>query len=409
MSVYKLKEIKSTAGSENSSIKTQNDSLKKEIVASTKKYENLLAEYNYISTEFEAVKTEKTLIAGELQSIKASIGIINSKDIDHKRKIAEYEQKLSQRNHEIMRHQEKIEDLNNKYIQYLNECKSKDATISTLKAEVTELHQTNIELETQIHDLNSKLLSESMDNRKIKSEHEEANRCLKQTQDKLNIVQCTLDSLREENNSNKIEKESLENSNLVLHSKMNKLEVEYYSTKSQLMQLESKSKANEKAYKALQEDYNRMLKRQDFIIDSPSNKRTYKSNFTSLNNTMLVTTLPPKKSPEQEPKRYNDTKYKQNVSTVGEMMKWEENGKKQDYKTGNRQSSIDNRDQVAEIEAKILEISSEKLRLEAEYSKFSSKITSMVQRKRRDEIYYDIELADQNLNKLKHKLREISN
>ncbi len=357
------------------------------------------------------MQTEKTLITGELQSLQVNNNFNNSKENEYKKKLNDYEQKILHSNKEIIRQREEIEELSNKCINCVNESKARESTINSLRAEINDYHKRNSELEIQLHEMKSKSLSESIESRKLKNEHDEVVRCFKQAQDKLSILQSTLESLKNENNNNRAEKETLENDSLVLHSKMNKLEIEYYSTKSQLTQLESKSRANEKAYKALQEDYNRLLKRQDFIIDSPSNKRSYKSNFTSLNNTMQVVTAPIiKRSPEEEPKKYKETKYKQNISTVGEMMKWDESqyDKRQDFKTGNRAFGIDNKEIVAEVDAKIQEISSEKKKLEAEYSKFSSKSSNIAQRKRKDEICFEIDLADKNINKLKQKLRELA-
>ena len=70
-----------------------------------------------------------------------------------------------------------------------------------------------------------------------------------------------IQSLKEENNTIAEQRDSIANENTQLHTGLSKTDMDYTNYKSQIQQLEGKLKVTEKAYRALQDNHNKIIKK----------------------------------------------------------------------------------------------------------------------------------------------------
>jgi len=364
-----------SANSEVSTQRKQINLLKKEIIDLRSKQEMLLIDSKRLLKELEMVKSEKLECQEKLRSLSNNYETSHSKDSATKYKIDEYELKISQYKSDEIRKDEEIKELDNKYKDAATELRMKNTLADSLKQELSFSNNKRGELEIQVQELKSNTFTEGMVSHKLKSENEEISRSLKQSQDKVAILQSTCDNLKEELNSVSLQRDSLEHENNILHTKESKMEIDLMNAKSQVFKLDAKVKAGERALKSLQDDYQRAIRKQDSNESSPS-KRNKNNNYTALGNTSFYLqtedvpnkiATPKMKADLDAPKKYSETKYKQNISTVGDMMKWgsQPNDEMRGHSKYNvtfpsNQKYENNKEQIDTIEAKIFEITNEK-------------------------------------------------
>ena len=112
------------------------------------------------------------------------------------------------------------------------------------------------------------------------------------------------------------------------------------------------------------------------------------------------TTETPLKS-NSEQKKFMQSKYRQNISSIGDMLKW-----------SNANDAIDTREyeistnRKKSIEKELSELIDKKKSMDSEFVKLASKSKSYAIKKRKDEIEHDIDAVDVEIVSLKQKLRK---
>eukprot|EP00826_Nyctotherus_ovalis_P004286 TRINITY_DN10916_c0_g1_i20.p1 TRINITY_DN10916_c0_g1~~TRINITY_DN10916_c0_g1_i20.p1 ORF type:complete len:409 (+),score=165.54 TRINITY_DN10916_c0_g1_i20:73-1299(+) len=321
---------------------------------------------------------------------------------------------------DLRKREEEIFSLKNLNTQLKAEIETHKEMKKQLKDDYSELLQRKGEGDVEIQRLTNKIYSEEINTHKLVQENERLARAVNSLNDAKEAMDVSIEEIKQENIELKQILTDLDREKNLLASKLEKARRDSQTLEIALRKAENTIGLQMKAISELQKDYHTIVEREKSSLPAPEF-------FTA-----QEVAESRKKSIEMDSlkSRYEEYKQRQNKSTLGDVFKWEE--PKPNVKPENTEVSLgrkmlmapaknvivgmpsdrkfeENKDQIGKFQNSLQMLLTEKQKLEKEYSKFGLRTEkSIAQKKRKEELEFELDLNEKNIQRTKFKLRELN-
>jgi hypothetical protein len=309
--------------------------------------------------------------------------------------------------------------------------------IDKLREELKVYKETSDKVKSKVEAENQKLISKvhSIEMELNKIEQEKAN--LIRTVNSLNstkgIIETATEELKKENLELKQVIIELEKKKTSLTIKLDKADRDYKALKLELIKADNIIKLQVETIKELQNDYSNLLNKEESYSMLPV-RRDALSNIVDEENSIKKETKlqagNERRSLYQQEDintRYEEYRQRQSVSALVDVpnkrnascnRRQYSKERSPEYKKLNTSNNCampsdkfyaDNKEQIDKLQSNLQMLLTEKIKLDKEFSKFGSRPEkSIVQKKRKEELEFEIDLNEKNIQRVKFRLRELN-
>jgi len=311
-----------------------------------------------------------------------------------------------------------------------------------------ELVEKKCEVEEENKKLMSKVRASEMELNKIEQEKTNLIRTVNSLNSAKGIIEAGAEELKKENLELKQTIIELEKEEASLNIKLDKVDRDYKTLKLELVKADNIIKLQAETIKELQKDYSDLLNREESYSMLPVRKVKGVLNNTmdderfenSIKKESRLQTGNERRSRitdyEQEDikARYEEYRQRQSVSTLMDLpnkrntscyraynckrqysksrspeKEYKKQNTSHDYGMPSDKLYADNKEQIDKLQSKLQMLLAEKIRLDKEFSKFGNKPErSIVQKKRKEELEFELDLNEKNVQRVKFRLRELN-
>jgi len=432
------------------------------------KFEKLDLEYKKAKLIWEQSKIDTIEYTKKYEMTESNCKNLSELEESQRKCLTQLTSKIIANESEIRQKDERIFSLQNEVQQLKIEYNIQKDVLEQLKSDYTTVFQKRTNNEAELSQLKTKLFNSETLSRKAQQNCENFESENKTLREQKIALENTLEEIKNENTElNKIIAR-LEKSNADLLAQNEKIKRDYQSLEISYFKLQANSDTIEKSLIMIKEDYEKLVEQNKQILGGNKNKINIpqingisKLNIIE-NNSLTSRTNNISDFPSA---KYNENKYKQNQSTnLTNLLKWDtsEQGNKlttsfeqqnptaqpkiaekpisesakpistqkvtnslQDSTNFDLQSKSENiikpvvvtfpsnkkyeenKDLIFKMQSNLQQLQTEKQQLEKEYAKFGQKSqSSIAQKKRKEELEFELDLTDKNIQRIKQKLRE---
>ena len=451
--------IATQAQKSTSIIEVLRDQAEKEISELAQKLEQCNKEKEELRIKLEQIESEhKQTILEKVQENQVTAELKRKIDLDgmskmHMGQVEENMRKvmgqINEKNirleAELRKKEEELFSLKNINNQLKTEVETHKEINKQLKNDYSILIKSKGEADFELQKLTSKMYTDEISSHKLLQENERLNRTINSLNDAKDAIERTMEEVKNENIELKQILTSCDKEKNILSTRLEKACRDFQTLEIELMKDENTIKLQASTINELQSDYNDLLEREKSSLPEAS----LTTKFISREKPGLKSRRSPEEKNEQKEQkemknRYQEYKQRQNTSTLGDVFKWEDesrssqnnNSKEKLNKSGYIKGSTsenalgrrylnnlqqnntmestngrkgDGSEQITKLKSSLQMLTSEKQKLEKEYAKFPPKSEKVIsQKKRKEEIEFELDLNEKNIQRTKHKLRELN-
>ena len=355
---------------------------------------------------------------------------------------------------ELREKNEEISMLKNRIKQLNEEITKNKSMISELKDDYSSLLRKKNETDSENKELLAQIRSDEISLHKLLQEN-----------DRLNESNKTIEELKNENYMMKQMVVEIEREKNLLGIKLDKSHRKYQTLELELMKSESTIKVQMETITELQRDYEELIMKEKSLIslqdenDSITKRRINKYETTKpienndefkpkekINNKIREKFKPLDNQQDEIKNKYEEYRKRQKSSMLVELFKWPEenqyntqhrpnvnrslnNGRKPlievkrmkspEHEFISRSRKVNNsmvtnktyttkKEQIEKLQNNLQLLLSEKTKLQKDYSKFGKQSEkSLMQKKRKEEVEFELDLNEKNIQRIEYKLREL--
>jgi len=321
---------------------------------------------------------------------------------------------------DLRKKEEETFDIKNINSQLKAEIETHKQMKKQLKEDYSVLLQKKGECDIEVQKLTNKMYSEEINTHKLIQENERLTRALNSLNNAKQAIEESMEEVKQENLELKQMLTDLDKEKNLLASKLEKARRDNQTLEMALRKAENTISLQMKSINELQKDYHTIVEREKSLL--PSEVFTQQEPRVTENR---------RRNPEEESlkSRYEEYRQRLNKSTLDDVFKWKELNKptipKEEVSLGKKvfrepvQNAIvvlpsnrkfeENRDQIAKLQNSLQMLLNEKQKLEKDYSKFGLRTEkSIAQKKRKEELEFELDLNEKNIQRTKFKLRELN-
>eukprot|EP00826_Nyctotherus_ovalis_P063644 TRINITY_DN9335_c0_g5_i2.p1 TRINITY_DN9335_c0_g5~~TRINITY_DN9335_c0_g5_i2.p1 ORF type:complete len:603 (+),score=207.75 TRINITY_DN9335_c0_g5_i2:130-1938(+) len=337
---------------------------------------------------------------------------------------------------ELRKKEEETFSLKNLNTQLKGEIEMHKEINKQLKDDYAMIMQRKGEVDSEMQRLTNKIYADEIASHKLLQENDKLSRAVASLNDAKEAMERSMEDIKSENMELKQGLADCDRERNLLATRLEKAHRDYQTLEIALMKAENTMKLQAETINDLQSDYNTLVEHEKSSIPIKSSELV-SSPFLARDKSILEPRkVPERQTNQQELKtRYQEYKQRQNTSTLGDVFKWNDDSKvrnsreknalnktteesetgrtffkrlQQNDAAGSRKHE-ENSEQITKLQNSLQMLLREKQKLEKEYSKFppkSEKVTS--QKKRKEEIEFELDLNEKNIQRTKFKLREVN-
>jgi len=325
---------------------------------------------------------------------------------------------------ELRKKEEEIFTLKNYNTQLKDEIETHKEINKQLKNDYGLLMQRKGEVDSEIQKLTNKIYADEIASHKMLQENDKLNRAVSSLNDAREAMERSLEEVKRENLELKQLLTDSDKEKTLLSTRLEKAHRDYQTLEIALMKAENTIKLQHQTISDLQSDYNTLVEHEKSSL--PTDIITSGSFFGREKPVLESKSVSEKQNNQQEIKtRYQEYKQRQTTSTLNDVFKWNEDSKIKNLKEKSpfsktseerdvsksffKKKEGENSDQIAKLQNSLQMLLNEKQKLEKEYSKFPPKSEKiMSHKKRKEEIEFELDLNEKNIQRTKFKLRELN-
>lgn len=337
---------------------------------------------------------------------------------------------------ELRKKEEEVFSLKNINTQLKGEIETHKEINKQLKDDYAMIMQKKGEVDSEMQRLTNKIYADEIASHKLLQENDKLSRAVTSLNDAKEALERSMEDIKSENMELKQGLADCDRERNLLATKLEKAHRDYQTLEIALMKAENTMKLQAETINDLQSDYNTLVEHEKSSIPMKGSELV-SSPFLGRDRSVLEPRkVAERQGNQQEVKtRYQEYKQRQNTSTLGDVFRWNDDSKARNAKeknalnrtteepevgrtffkrlqqndaAGNRKYE-ENSEQITKLQNSLQMLLGEKQKLEKEYSRFPPKSEkAMSHKKRKEEIEFELDLNEKNIQRTKFKLRELN-